>query len=151
MIRSCSTGLSDQRSWINSDKVQTPAEEIAELHRMNRCMVTGVSGWHRMNRRGVTGALCSVYGRPCGEDSAAPDKPTPKGRIIRPVQPDYPTHAKAPSEQASDHVPESIFWGSSHSLKDRIIRGCVGQRHRSNCGRRKRNIPKDRMNRCTSD
>ena len=74
-----------------------------------------------MNRRGVTGALCSVYGRPHGEDSAAPDKPTPKGRIIRPVQPDYPMHAKALSEQASDHVPESMFWGSSGSLKDRII------------------------------
>jgi hypothetical protein len=72
-------------------------------------MVTGVSGWHRMNRRGVTGTLCSAYGRPRGEDSAAPDKLTPKGRIIQPVQTDYPTHAKAASEQVSDHVPESMF------------------------------------------
>ena len=75
-----------------------------------------------MNRRGVTGALCSAYGRPRGEDSAAPDKPTPKGRIIRPVQPDYPTHAKAPSEQASEYSIESMFGGSRHSLKDWIIR-----------------------------
>ena len=114
-------------------------------------MITGVSGLHRMNRRGVTGALCSAYGRPRGEDSAASNKPTPKGRIIRPVQPDYPTHAKAPSEQASDHVPESMFWGSSGSLKDRIISGYVGQRHRSNCGRGRRKFPKVRMNRRTSD
>ena len=31
----------------------------------------------------------------------------------------------------ADRVPESMFWGSSGSLKDRIIQRTFGQRHRS--------------------
>ena len=73
IIRTGSVGLSDQRSRINSDRVQTSAEEIPELHRMNRCWTTGVSGRHRINRRKGIGASCSVS---VEENQEAPDDPT---------------------------------------------------------------------------
>ena len=109
MIRSCSVGLSDQRSRINSDKVQTPAEEIAELHRMNRCMVTGVSGWHRINRPWGIGAIC----RACLEKAK-------RHRMIRRVQMDeHRTKGRIVYQRACQR-------GIRETLQDRMIRSPVG-------------------------
>ena len=111
--------------------------KLKQVHRMNRCRVTGVSGRHRINRHMGFGAICSVS---VEENQEAPDDPTRASEERR-------TNRRIVYQRAClGNQGALLRTGLSDAQSDKgvgVIVACLQAQ--------KKKSPKDRMIRCPSE